>query len=100
MCLQAEKPSWNSIGIFKITNISGKRHELVPSKSAADDSDMDSDSSDSDEDSDNELGGSGVPVLQARFLYSFATLLSCSFVASSVPFGREISPLISITFSC
>ncbi|KAK4754001.1 hypothetical protein SAY87_002105 [Trapa incisa] len=63
---QAEKPSWNSIGIFKITNISGKRRELVPSKSAEDNSDMDSDSSDSDEDSDDELGGSGVPVLQLR----------------------------------
>ncbi|XAR53432.1 hypothetical protein NMG60_11021979 [Bertholletia excelsa] len=39
---QAEKASWNSIGIFKISNISGKRGDLVPSKSVADGSDMDS----------------------------------------------------------
>ncbi|XAR54193.1 hypothetical protein NMG60_11029221 [Bertholletia excelsa] len=62
---QAEKASWNSIGIFKISNISGKRRELVPSKSAADGSDMDSDSSDSDED-EVEDGGSATPILQLR----------------------------------
>ncbi|KAI6679616.1 hypothetical protein NL676_033497 [Syzygium grande] len=62
---QAEKASWNSIGIFKVSNITGKRHELVPSKSI-DDADEESDSSDSDEDSDDEAGGSGTPVLQLR----------------------------------
>ncbi|XP_059634831.1 protein HEAT STRESS TOLERANT DWD 1 [Cornus florida] len=61
---QAEKASWNSIGIFKISNISGKRCELVPKTSAADDTDVDSDSSDSDEDDEEEGGGSGTPVLQ------------------------------------
>ncbi|XP_049371001.1 protein HEAT STRESS TOLERANT DWD 1-like [Solanum verrucosum] len=43
---QAEKSSWNSIGIFKLSNISGKRRDLVPSD---ENSDMDSESSDSDE---------------------------------------------------
>ncbi|KAI7987621.1 Glutamate-rich WD repeat-containing protein 1 [Camellia lanceoleosa] len=63
---QAEKASWNYIGIFKISNITGKRRELVPSKSTGNDSDMDSDSSDSDEEDKDEDGGSGAPVLQLR----------------------------------
>jgi hypothetical protein len=65
--LQAEKPSWNSIGIFKVSNITGKRRDLVPSKPATDDTDMESEGSDSDEDSEDEeeLGGSGAPNLQA-----------------------------------
>ena len=68
--LQAEKAAWNSIGIFKLSNISGKRRELVPTpttKATADDTDMDSDGSDSDEDSENEDGGSGTPNLQVPF---------------------------------
>ncbi|KAI9192694.1 hypothetical protein LWI28_026653 [Acer negundo] len=64
---QAEKPSWNSIGVFKVSNISGKRRELVPNKPATGDDDMDSESSDSDEDSEDEgEGGSGTPILQLR----------------------------------
>ncbi|KAM7512974.1 hypothetical protein LguiB_011849 [Lonicera macranthoides] len=64
---QAEKASWNSIGIFKLSNISGKRRELVP-KNAANDTDMDSESSDSDEDG-GEDGGSEAPVLQIRKVF-------------------------------
>ncbi|KAK9075954.1 hypothetical protein SSX86_004284 [Deinandra increscens subsp. villosa] len=54
----------NSIGIFKISNISGKRRELVPKSSNAD-TDMDSDSSDSD---DEEVVDNGpkAPVFQVR----------------------------------
>ncbi|XP_022967328.1 glutamate-rich WD repeat-containing protein 1 [Cucurbita maxima] len=64
---QAEKASWNSIGIFKISNVSGKRRELLPNKPETDDADMDSDSSDNDEDSeDEEDGGSKAPILQLR----------------------------------
>ncbi|XP_061948836.1 protein HEAT STRESS TOLERANT DWD 1-like [Populus nigra] len=66
---QAENPDWNSIGIFKISNVSGKRRELVPSKATAGDSDMDADNSDSDSDEDSEdeeEGGSAAPVLQLR----------------------------------
>ncbi|KAK2645395.1 hypothetical protein Ddye_020590 [Dipteronia dyeriana] len=64
---QAEKPSWNSIGVFKVSNISGKRRELVPNKPATGDADMDSESSDSDDDSEDEgEGGSGTPILQLR----------------------------------
>ncbi|KAM7256662.1 hypothetical protein ACFE04_012403 [Oxalis oulophora] len=62
---QAENPAWNSIGIFKVSNVTGKRRDLVPKISADGDSDMDS--SDSDEDSeDEEDGSSGTPVLQLR----------------------------------
>ncbi|XP_052184034.1 protein HEAT STRESS TOLERANT DWD 1-like [Diospyros lotus] len=63
---QAEKASWNSVEIFKISNILGKRRELIPSKSNADGSDMDSDSSDSDEDDEVQDGGSSIPVLHLR----------------------------------
>ncbi|KAJ6989580.1 hypothetical protein NC653_018146 [Populus alba x Populus x berolinensis] len=35
---QAENPDWNTIGIFKVSNGSGKRRELVPTKATAGDS--------------------------------------------------------------
>ncbi|OIS99902.1 PREDICTED: glutamate-rich WD repeat-containing protein 1 isoform X2 [Nicotiana attenuata] len=63
---QAEKSSWNSIGIFKLSNVSGKRRDLVPDKKG-DETDMDSDSSDSDE--EEEEAGSGTPVLQLRKVF-------------------------------
>ncbi|KAJ7955881.1 putative WD-repeat protein [Quillaja saponaria] len=63
---QAEKASRNSIGIFKVSNISGKRRELVP-KPAVDDAEMTGESSDSDDDSEDEgHDGSGPPNLQLR----------------------------------
>ena len=67
---QAEKASWNSIGIFKISNISGKRRDLVPPKATDNESDMDSDSSDSDEDEEVQNGGSAAPVFQAMFCFT------------------------------
>ncbi|KAM5547409.1 protein HEAT STRESS TOLERANT DWD 1 [Rosa sericea] len=64
---QAEKASWNSLSIFKVSNISGKKREPVPTKSGDDESNMDSEDSDSDEDSDEEeLEGPGAPILQLR----------------------------------
>lgn len=59
----------NSIGIFKISNISGKRRELVPTKTNNDD-DMDSESSDSD-DEDGEVDNDGpkAPVFQVRKVF-------------------------------
>ncbi|XP_058097713.1 protein HEAT STRESS TOLERANT DWD 1-like [Magnolia sinica] len=65
---QAEKASWNYIGIFKLCNISGKRRELLPAKSVGSDVDMDdSDSSSSDEEDENDgPGGSEPPSLQLR----------------------------------
>ncbi|KAF8395179.1 hypothetical protein HHK36_019121 [Tetracentron sinense] len=64
MSRTAEKASWNSVVIFKLSNISGKRHELLPTQFVDNDSDMDSDSCDSDEDNDEEgYGGSG-PLLR------------------------------------
>ncbi|KAL2533210.1 Transducin family protein/WD-40 repeat family protein [Abeliophyllum distichum] len=66
---QAEKASWNSIGIFKLSNISGKRRDLVPKKTNTDGSDMESDSSDSDEEDEEEDGVSGTPVLQLRKVF-------------------------------
>ncbi|RHN54447.1 putative transcription factor WD40-like family [Medicago truncatula] len=52
---QAEKPSWNSIGIFKVSNISGKTREPVPNHET-DDFGMDSEDSDSEDDSEDEEG--------------------------------------------
>lgn len=57
---QAEKASWNSIGIFKLSKITGKRRALVPPN----DSDMDSD--DNSDDEGEEESGRGIPVLQLR----------------------------------
>ncbi|KAG7968442.1 hypothetical protein I3843_08G154600 [Carya illinoinensis] len=62
---QAEDASLNFIGIFKMSNITGKRRDLVPSEPVAGNSDMEIDNSDSDDDDeDEELGGSGSPSLQ------------------------------------
>lgn len=58
---QAEQASWNHIGIFKLSNISGKKREVLPS-AVNNDSDMDSDSS-SDED-EEEADESAQPILQ------------------------------------
>ncbi|CAN1849708.1 Protein HEAT STRESS TOLERANT DWD 1 [Linum perenne] len=64
---QAGKAAWNSVGICKVFNVSGKRRDVVPKKIGDGESDMDDDSSDSDEDSDeDEAGGSKDPVLQIR----------------------------------
>ncbi|XP_076918796.1 protein HEAT STRESS TOLERANT DWD 1-like [Bidens hawaiensis] len=57
----------NSIGIFKISNISGKRRELVPTKTSNADTDMESDSSDSDDDDEND--GPKAPVFQVRKVF-------------------------------
>jgi ribosome assembly protein RRB1 len=73
--LQAEKASWNSIGIFKVSNISGKRREPVP-KLQADDSGMDDEDSDSDDESEDEDGSQG-PTLQVSS--SSSELLSLCF---------------------
>lgn len=72
--LQAEKASWNSIGIFKVSKISGKRRELVP-KLEADDSGVDGEDSDSEDDSEDEdEDGAQGPTLQVTFS-SFEFLL-------------------------
>ncbi|KAL5572488.1 hypothetical protein UlMin_022085 [Ulmus minor] len=63
---QAEKAAWNSIGIFKVSNISGKRRDLVPTKSTTDGSDMESEDESDSESEDEGLDGSGTPVLQLR----------------------------------
>ncbi|CAN6563812.1 unnamed protein product [Malus baccata var. baccata] len=87
----AEKAAWNSLGIFEVPNISGKKRELVPAKAADDDSNMHSEDSDSDDDSeDEESGGSGAPVLQAIFFYIpqliQLTFIFLNFYLISVPF--------------
>lgn len=67
--VQAEKAAWNYIGVFKVSNISGKRRALVP-KADANDTDMESENSDSDEeDEDEEDVGSKTPVLLVLLLF-------------------------------
>lgn len=80
--LQAEKPSWNSIGIFKVSNITGKRREPVP-KLGTDDTEMDGEDSDSDDDSEDEEGGAQGPSLQATSS-SFEFLLFDLLTASNL----------------
>lgn len=77
---QAEKPSWNSIGIFKVSNITGKRREPVP-KLGTDDTEMDGEDSDSDDDSEDEEGGAQGPSLQetsSSFEFLLFDLLTAS----------------------
>ncbi|KAJ1295536.1 hypothetical protein BS78_01G231900 [Paspalum vaginatum] len=47
---QAEKPQWNYIGVFKLSNISGKKREPIPASAVDGDNDADSDSSSDEED--------------------------------------------------
>uniref|UniRef100_A0A0D9X244 Uncharacterized protein n=1 Tax=Leersia perrieri TaxID=77586 RepID=A0A0D9X244_9ORYZ len=47
---QAERASWNYIGIFKICNINGKKREPVPNSAIDADDDMDGESSSDEED--------------------------------------------------
>lgn len=64
---QAENASWNYIGMFKLSRITGKRRQLVPNKANGNDSEMDSDGSSSDEDEDEDgQDESQPPVLQLR----------------------------------
>ncbi|KAF1887878.1 hypothetical protein Lal_00023886 [Lupinus albus] len=80
---QAEKASWNSIGIFKVTNISGKRREPVP-KIKGDESGMDDDESDSEDDSEDEdENGAQGPTLQAMFDLADIFILFASAVAEA-----------------
>ncbi|KAF5205601.1 Glutamate-rich wd repeat-containing protein, partial [Thalictrum thalictroides] len=62
---QAENASWNYIGMYKLSKISGKRRDLVPNKSNDNDSEADSDGSSSDEDEDAQ-DDAQPPVLQLR----------------------------------
>ncbi|OIW00611.1 hypothetical protein TanjilG_21826 [Lupinus angustifolius] len=75
---QAEKASWNSIGIFKVTNISGKKREPVP-KIQGDESGMDDESDSEDDSEDEDENGAKGPTLQAISSSSelFISLLSC-----------------------
>ncbi|KAJ0977954.1 hypothetical protein J5N97_013428 [Dioscorea zingiberensis] len=59
---QAEQASWNYIGLLKLSNISGKKRELMPTAGDGDE-EMNSDSS-SDEDEADGDSGAKQPVLQ------------------------------------
>ncbi|KAL9266063.1 HEAT STRESS TOLERANT DWD 1-like protein [Drosera capensis] len=63
---QAEKSSWNSIEILKLSNLTGRKQKLVPIKTSMEVSDEDSDSSDSDDDGEEmDQPGPRRPTLQA-----------------------------------
>ncbi|KAG8089165.1 hypothetical protein GUJ93_ZPchr0011g27509 [Zizania palustris] len=51
---QADKVSWNYIGVFKISNINGKKREPIPASTVDGDSDMDSENSDEEDEAVNE----------------------------------------------
>ncbi|XP_044946874.1 protein HEAT STRESS TOLERANT DWD 1-like [Hordeum vulgare subsp. vulgare] len=61
---QSQKASWNYAGIFKLSNIKGKKREPIPSSGIDGDDDMDSDSS-SDED-DEETNEDTEPILHLQ----------------------------------
>ncbi|KAG0481593.1 hypothetical protein HPP92_012451 [Vanilla planifolia] len=59
---QAEQASWNYIGVFKVSNIYGKKRDLVPSAIGDEDTDMESESS--SEEGDDAGDGPAKPILQ------------------------------------
>ena len=73
----------NSIGVFKISNVSGKRRDVVPKTLVnGDDAMEDEDDEDEDTDSDDEEsedgGASTVPVIQVLFIQSSLKLRESS----------------------
>ncbi|KAE8776580.1 glutamate-rich WD repeat-containing protein 1-like [Hordeum vulgare] len=62
---QAEKAPWNYIGVYKLSNINGKKREPIPSSKVEADSDMDSDSS-SDEEEEEEINEDIKPILHLK----------------------------------
>jgi ribosome assembly protein RRB1 len=67
MFVQAEKASWNYIGVFKLSNISGKKREPIPASAVDGDTDVDSDSSSDEE--DEEINEDTKPILHVCFFY-------------------------------
>nr|CAB3462966.1 unnamed protein product [Digitaria exilis] len=61
---QAEKASWNYIGVFKLSNISGKKREPIPASAVDGDTDMDNDSSSDEE--DEEINEDTKPILHMK----------------------------------
>ncbi|KAF8671589.1 hypothetical protein HU200_049913 [Digitaria exilis] len=61
---QAEKAAWNYIGVFKLSNISGKKREPIPASAVDGDTDMDSDSSSDEE--DEEINEDTKPILHMK----------------------------------
>ncbi|AQK95084.1 Transducin family protein / WD-40 repeat family protein [Zea mays] len=61
---QAEKASWNYIGVFKLSNISGKKREPIPASAVEADTDVDSDSSSDEE--DEEINEDTKPILHLK----------------------------------
>jgi hypothetical protein len=65
--VQAEKASLNYIGVFKLSNINGKKREPIPASAVDGDTDVDSDSSSDEE--DEEINEDTKPILHVRFYY-------------------------------
>jgi ribosome assembly protein RRB1 len=61
---QAEKASSNYIGIFKLSNISGKKREPIPASTVDGDTDADTDSSSDEE--DEEINEDTKPILHLK----------------------------------
>ena len=58
----------NYIGLFKLSNIVGKKRDLVP-KPSGDDTEVESDSSSDEDDDEDESNKSSVPVLQVIIFF-------------------------------
>ncbi|KAF8706466.1 hypothetical protein HU200_030739 [Digitaria exilis] len=85
---QAEKAAWNYIGVFKLSNISGKKREPVPASAVDGDTDMDSDSSSDEE--DEEINEDTKPILHVWDLSSFLNSLAESGSATPAPKEDDI----------
>lgn len=93
--LQAEKAPWNYIGVFKLSNINGKKREPIPSSKVDADSDMDSDSS-SDEEEEEETNEDIKPILHVCF---FSKCTTSYFSLTSIISHFSFAALVQ-TFCC
>jgi hypothetical protein len=70
--VQADQQSSNYIGIFKLSKISGRKRDLVPSSMNNDEDMEDDDSSSSDEDDDMaDAAGGNAPLLQVLLTFPY-----------------------------
>ncbi|OAY64946.1 Glutamate-rich WD repeat-containing protein 1 [Ananas comosus] len=73
---QAEQSSWNYIGIFKLSNIKGKKRDLVPAASADNDADMEDSDSSSDEDDDEDESNDAYTRWLIKDVWDFSSYLN------------------------
>jgi ribosome assembly protein RRB1 len=86
---QAERATWNYIGIFKICNINGKKREPIPASAIDGDSDMDSESSSDEE--DEAVNEDTMPILHVS---SFSKCTAVNLAMNFTCFASQFAHLL------